>query len=344
MSPTSLFESVCKSLKSSPKTWLVTGSAGFIGTNLVKALLELDQNVIGIDNYSTGVKGNSNFLSDLLPNFDSNYKFFEDDIANPETCNRVCKGVDVILHQAALGSVPRSFQKPIETNMSNVNGTLNLIVAANNNNIRRFVYASSSSVYGDNPDLPKREENVGIPLSPYAVSKKTCESYACTIGNNYDMQCIGLRYFNVFGPFQNPSSTYSAVIPKWIGNIANKKGITIFGDGETYRDFTFIDNVIQMNILAATTQNISAYNHVFNAGFGEKTSLKELAFIISEIWGCDSEFSISYAEPRKGDIKHSLADCSKAKSFLGYNPTKCLADGLKETIDWYKNNYHNLYA
>jgi len=331
-------------IKAEPSRWLITGVAGFIGSNLLEKLLKLDQHVIGLDNFSTGHK--SNLVSVKLSVSDSQWSQFsliEGDIRNINDCMDACKGVDYILHQAALGSVPRSIEDPILTNANNVDGFLNMLVAAKNSVVKKFVYAASSSTYGDHPDLPKVENIIGKPLSPYAVSKFTNELYAEVFFKTYGLNTIGLRYFNIFGRRQDPNGAYAAVIPKWINALISGQAINIYGDGDTSRDFCYIDNAIQANILAATTQNYKANNEIYNVAYGERTSLNDLYMHMVSLLEKKHLKTINsnpiYLDYRTGDVKHSLADISKAKNLLGYMPTHNFSDGLVETVEWYSPNY-----
>ena len=313
---------------------LVTGGAGFIGSNLCEYLLTQDINVVCLDNFSTGKKENiTQFIK--LPNF----QLIEGDIRNLDDCNLACKNIDYVLHHAALGSVPRSIDDPITTNDVNVSGFLNMLVAARNAGVKRFIYAASSSTYGDNNALPKVEENIGKPLSPYAVTKYVNELYAEIFNKTYNLNTIGLRYFNVFGKRQDPNGSYAAVIPKFIQQFINHESPVINGDGSYSRDFTYIDNVIQMNILALTTVNKAALNEVFNTACGERTSLNELASLLktnlSVLDPSIQTININYKSNRVGDIPHSLASIEKAKKLLGYHPEYNVNRGLKETVNWY---------
>ncbi len=323
-------------LKTTPRTWLVTGVAGFIGSNLLKTLLSLDQRVVGLDNFATGFQHNiDGVLKEVGAEHAKNFTFIYGDICSLDTCKEAIKNVDAILHQAALGSVPRSLKDPIATNRTNVDGFLNMLVAAKDAGVSRIVYASSSSVYGDSPTLPKVETHQGNLLSPYSVSKYTDELYANTFARNYPLEVIGLRYFNVFGPRQNPTGPYAAVIPLWIQSLLSNNPAIINGDGETSRDFCFIENAIQANILAATTTNIDAVNQVYNVAFGEQTTLNTLYSIIRE--GLSVNTTPEYRDFRGGDVRHSLANIDKAKSLLGYSPRYSVRQGLEITLDWYKN-------
>ena len=329
-----------KELKNKPKNWLVTGAAGFIGSNLTEELLKLDQNVIAIDNFSTGHRYNLKDVKDSVTSKQwENLTFVEMDIRDYDRCKAIAKDVDIILHQAALGSVPRSINDPITSNDSNVTGFLNLLNAAKDNGVKRFVYASSSSVYGDSEELPKVEERTGKLLSPYAVTKMVNELYAEVFYKTYGIQTIGLRYFNVFGRRQDPNGAYAAVMPKWISQILKGEDLYINGDGETSRDFTYIENVVQMNILAGTTTNKEAFGKVFNTAAGGRETLNNLykaivAGIKQELPDLDIKDPI-YRDFRPGDIRHSNADISLAKKLLGYEPSHTLEDGLKESIAWY---------
>ncbi len=313
---------------------MVTGGAGFIGSNLCENLLQHNNRVVCLDNLSTGDRNNiTPFLSH--PNF----TFIEGDICDLDTCHKACSGVDFVLHQAALGSVPRSLNNPIATNEANVSGFLNMLVAARDANVKRFVYAASSSTYGDSKELPKVEDQIGKPLSPYAVTKYVNELYAHVFGLNYGMEIIGLRYFNVFGRRQSPNGAYAAVIPKFVQLFMDHESPVINGDGTNSRDFTYIDNVIQMNHLAAMTDNKAAIGEVFNTAVGDQSTLLELVTLLKVLLGkFDSEITsvaVKFGPERAGDIPHSLASIEKAKSLLGYRPSHNLKTGLSEAIDWY---------
>lgn len=321
-------------------TWAITGVAGFIGTNLLKSLLKLNQCVIGLDNFSTGYRQNLEQVKDECgPDLWANFTFIEGDICEPGDCLEVCRGADYVLHHAALGSVPRSIEDPLATNASNIDGFLNMLVAARDVSVKRFVYAASSSTYGDHADLPKKEETIGRPLSPYAVTKYVNELYADVFARCYGLQSVGLRYFNIFGPHQDPKGAYAAVIPAWIESLLQDKPVYINGDGDTSRDFCFIDNAVQANLLAALTENEQALNQVFNIAVGEQTSLNQLFEIIKTLLH-GRNTGIEKAAPihrdfRQGDVLHSLADITKAQQLLGYKPTHRIDEGLKETVDWY---------
>jgi len=316
---------------------LVTGAAGFIGSNLVEDLLKHDNQVVGFDNFSTGKRSNIEpFLSD------ANFTFIEGDIRDLAACKQACEGVDFVLHQAALGSVPRSIDDPITTNEVNVGGFLNMLVAARDAKVQRFVYAASSSTYGDEKRLPKVEEKVGRPLSPYAVTKAVNEHYAKVFGDLYGMETIGLRYFNVFGPKQDPDGAYAAAIPKFIKRFMHHEAPTIHGDGTQSRDFTFIENVIQANHIAALSTNPVAVNEVYNVAYGESTNLNELLDVLQTLLSAfDPEIAnikVQHGPERQGDVRHSLASIVKASTLLGYKPEYNLKQGLEKAIDWYWNN------
>jgi len=313
---------------------LVTGGAGFIGSNLVEQLL-LDERVVAVrvlDNLSTGSLSN---IEQFLP--DPKFEFTEGDIRNYVTCLVACEGIDVISHQAALGSVPRSINDPLTTNDVNITGTLNIFTAAKEKNIKRVVYAASSSTYGDHPGLPKVEDKIGNPLSPYAVTKYVNELYARVYADLYGIELIGLRYFNVFGPNQNPNGPYAAVIPIFAEALLNNISPLINGDGHHTRDFTYVDNAVQANILSFFTTNTKAVNQVYNIACGDKTSLLELFDGLKK--EADSSLQPTHGPERQGDVKHSLADISKAKQLLGYNPSVSVEDGLKKTFKWYKEQH-----
>ena len=319
------------------KRILITGGAGFIGSNLSEVLLEKGNTVICLDNLATGRKEN---IAHLLSN--PNYTFIEGDIRNLTDCHQSVKNVDYVLHQAALGSVPRSIKDPITSNDVNVSGFLNMLVASRDAGVKRFIYAASSSTYGDSESLPKLEETIGRPLSPYAITKYVNELYADVFSKTYGLETIGLRYFNVFGRKQDPNGAYAAVIPKFVSQFMADKSPIINGDGEYSRDFTYIDNVIQANILCMLTENKEAINTVYNVAFGERNTLNDLITYLKESL---SEFDpkikdiqVAYGPNRVGDIPHSLASIDKAKNLLNYNPQYSLKKGLKEAIKWYWNN------
>jgi len=319
------------------KKVLITGGAGFIGSNLCDKLLAQNNQVVCLDNLLTGKKEN---IAHLLGN--SNFTFIQGDIRNLDDCKRAVSGADVVLHQAALGSVPRSIEDPGTTNEINISGFLNMLLAAKEEGVKRFVYAASSSTYGDSKELPKIEENIGMPLSPYAVTKYVNELYAHVFGSLYGMETIGLRYFNVFGRRQDSNGAYAAAIPKFILALMNHKAPIIHGDGTQTRDFTYIDNVIQANELAATTTNKDAFNQVYNVAYGEETVLINLINKLGELLSQHdpkiAEISPEHGPERLGDVRYSLASIDKAKRNLGYNPTHCINQGLEEAIDWYWEN------
>ncbi len=330
-------------LPAEPLTWSVTGCAGFIGSNLVEALLGLGQRVIGLDNFATGYRHNLDDVTERVgEEAAARFTFVEGDIRDLDACRRACDGADVVLHQAALGSVPRSIEDPLSTHAVNVDGFVNMLVAARDAGVGRFVYASSSSVYGDHPGLPKVEAEIGTPLSPYAVSKRTDELYAQTFQDHYGLEVIGLRYFNVFGRRQDPSGAYAAVIPKWIDQLLAGERPAIFGDGETSRDFCYIANVVQANLRAGVAP-AEATGTVYNIAYGDRTTLNELyAAIVQNIEAERSDLALpeaQYGSFRPGDVRHSLADVSAARARLGYAPTHTAADGLREAIAWYLATY-----
>jgi len=332
-------------LLTTPKIWLITGVAGFIGSNLLECLLKLNQKVVGLDNLSTGFEANLNEVKDLVSSEQwRNFNFIEGDIRNLDDCNKACYGVDYILHQAALGSVPRSIEDPITTSTNNIDGFLNMLIAARDANVQRFVYAASSSTYGDHSSLPKVEANIGSPLSPYAVTKLVNELYADVFSRSYGFHTIGLRYFNIFGKRQDPNGAYAAVIPKWFAAQIKGEDIFINGDGETSRDFCYIDNAVQANLLAATIQNPEATNQVFNIAFGERTSLNELYQLITSSLENKHEvapINLIYQDFRAGDVRHSLADISKAEKLLGYRPTINVGAGIAASMPWYLGELKN---
>lgn len=323
-----------------PRAWLVTGAAGFIGSNLVEWLLKSGQQVCGLDNFSTGHRRNlESIRSQVSPEHWRNFRFIEGDIRDLETCRKACQKAQHVLHQAALGSVPRSVEDPIATHESNISGFLNMLVAARDSRVDSFVFAASSSTYGDHSDLPKVENRIGRPLSPYAVTKLVNEIYADVFGQIYDFHSIGLRYFNVFGPRQDPEGAYAAVIPKWLNALLRGEPVYINGDGETSRDFCFIDNVVQANLLAALTSQPEARGQIYNIACGESTSLNQLFKLISTNLresgiGLNEQTPI-YREFRKADVRHSLADISKAQELLGYSPEFSVRQGLAKATEWY---------
>jgi len=322
--------------------WLVTGAAGFIGSNLVEALLKLGQRVTGLDNFATGHRHNlAQVKESVTEEAWMKFNFIEGDIRTPDDCARACAGVDFVLHEAALGSVSRSIDNPIVSNETNVTGFLNMLVAARDAKVQRFVYAASSSTYGDHPALPKVEDVIGNPLSPYAVTKYVNELYANVFGRTYGMQTIGLRYFNVFGPRQDPNGAYAAVIPQWVAALIRNQPLRINGDGETSRDFCFIDNVVQANILAAMAPE-EAVNQVYNVALNERTSLNQLYAMMRDLLRARfphlDAHQPTYSDFRRGDVRHSQADIGKAASLLGYAPTHRIGAGLRQAMDWYVND------
>lgn len=350
------FETLQQQLKTEPKTWLVTGVAGFIGSNLLETLLKLNQRVVGLDNFATGHQGNLDEVQNLVTREQwGNFSFIKGDIRNLEDCQKAMTyrnfekrsgeaihapiPVDYVLHQAALGSVPRSVADPITTNANNISGYLNMLVAARDAKVKRFVYAASSSTYGDHPALPKVEDIIGRPLSPYAVTKYVNELYADVFGKTYGLQSIGLRYFNVFGPRQDPNGAYAAMIPKWISSMIKNEPIYINGDGETSRDFCFVSNAVQANLLAATVQSPEAVNQVYNVAVGDRTTLNglyaQLKVNLISLYPHLNASQPIYRDFRAGDVRHSLADISKAASRLGYVPTQRIGQGLELAMPWY---------
>ena len=333
-------EKTKQQLRKNPKTWLITGVAGFIGCNLLEALLRLDQNVVGLDNFATGHRHNLDQIERAVdPQQWQRFRFIEGDIRQLDDCRSACAGVDYVLHQAALGSVPRSLEDPITTNAANIDGFLNMLVAARDAEVARFVYAASSSTYGDHPGLPKVEDRIGRPLSPYAVTKLVNELYADVFARTYGFKTIGLRYFNIFGAHQDPQGAYAAVVPKWTAAMIHNEPVWINGDGETSRDFCYIANTVQINLLAATADHPDAANQVYNVAVGDRTTLNELFEAIRSTleprFPHLKGFKPSYRDFRPGDVRHSLADISKARELLGYQPTHRIGEGLVEAMDWY---------
>jgi UDP-N-acetylglucosamine 4-epimerase len=368
------YQTLRDQLLNNPKTWLVTGVAGFIGSNLLETLLKLDQRVVGLDNFATGHQHNLDEVQTLVtPEQWANFHFIEGDIRNLEDCRRAMSyspsplagegrgeggggeaqssvlspqsSVDYVLHQAALGSVPRSIEDPITTNQNNIDGFLNMLVAARDANVKRFVYAASSSTYGDHPDLPKVEDKIGKPLSPYAVTKLVNELYADVFARTYGFNTIGLRYFNIFGQRQDPNGAYAAVIPKWIDAMIKNQPVYINGDGETSRDFCYIDNTVQANLLAATTENPDAVNQVYNIAVGDRTSLNDLFEHLRTNLVAHyphlKNFKALHRDFRAGDVRHSLANIEKAATRLGYVPQYKIGEGLVQCMAWYINDIGN---
>ena len=323
---------ITKRLSASPKRWLITGVAGFIGSNLLETLLGLNQTVVGLDNFSTGHQHNLDAVKEIVSDEQwARFNFIDGDICDSATCDNALKDVDYVLHQAALGSVPRSIADPVKTNASNIGGFINMITAAKEANVDNFVYAASSSTYGDHPDLPKVEDKIGNPLSPYAVTKYVNELYADVFNRTYDFKSVGLRYFNVFGPRQDPEGAYAAVIPKWVAAVNAGDTVYINGDGETSRDFCYIENVVQINILAATCGTLQK-NEVYNVAVGGQTSLNELIELIKENLRKNSFTDIVYRDFRTGDVRHSKASIDKAISQLGYDPQYDMRGGLNKLL------------
>jgi len=335
------YENLQNALRAAPRTWLVTGVAGFIGSNLLETVLKLDQRVVGVDNFTTGHRRNLDEVRGLVSAKQwERFRFEEGDIRDTPTCGRLCAGVDFVLHQAALGSVPRSMAEPVLAHEINVTGFLNMLVAARDACVRRVVYASSSAVYGDNPDLPKIEDHIGQPLSPYAATKLMNELYAGTFARAFGLESVGLRYFNVFGPRQDPEGDYAAVIPKWIASLLRREPVFINGDGETSRDFCFVQDVVQANLLAAlAVMDGSARHCVCNVAFGQRTTLNQLfQHLQSALRRRDDSLPDTkpvYREFRPGDVRHSLADVSRAGRLLGYTPAHPIGQGLEAAMDWY---------
>ncbi|NMG16649.1 NAD-dependent epimerase/dehydratase family protein [Aromatoleum bremense] len=326
-------------LRDAPKTWLVTGVAGFIGSNLLETLLKLDQRVVGLDNFATGHARNLDEVRTLVtPEQWARFMFIDGDIRKLDDCRRACEGVDYVLHQAALGSVPRSLDDPITSNATNIDGFLNMLVAARDAEVKSFTYAASSSTYGDHPGLPKVEDTIGKPLSPYAVTKYVNELYAEVFARSYGFSTMGLRYFNVFGKRQDPNGAYAAVIPKWTAAMIQGEDVFINGDGETSRDFCFVDNAVQVNLLAATTPDPAARNQVYNVAVGGRTSLNQLFEALRQALG---ENGVRYhkrpmhREFRAGDVLHSQADIGKAERLLGYASSHDIHAGIKAAMPWY---------
>lgn len=333
------FETVKRDLQQAPRRWLVTGAAGFIGSHLVQTLLNLGQSVVGLDNFATGSRENvAAALAGAPADAAERYRLLEADIRNPDTCKQACEGIDIVLHQAALASVPRSLKDPQATHDVNVTGSLQMLLAARSTGVRRFVFASSSSVYGDEPNLPKREDRIGKPLSPYAATKYVNEVYAATLGLVFGIETIGLRYFNVFGPRQSPTGPYAAVIPLWFDALRRGTEVYIYGDGETSRDFCYVGDAVQANLLAAVAPK-PAIGKVYNVATGQRTTLNRLfTQIRAEVARVSP--AVKVREPilrdfRPGDIRHSQADITSAGDLLGYAPSFTLASGLRAAAEWY---------
>ena len=332
------FESIKQELSAAPRKWLVTGCAGFIGSNLLETLLKLGQTVTGLDNFATGFQHNLDEVrNSVTPEQWARFTFIEGDIRDLEACRRAMQGVELVLHQAALGSVPRSLKDPITSNEVNIGGFLNMLVAARDAEVKSFVYAASSSTYGDHPALPKVEENIGKPLSPYAVTKYVNELYADVFARCYGFETVGLRYFNVFGKRQNPNGAYAAVIPKWTAAMIQNEDVTINGDGETSRDFCFVENAVQANLLAAMAAP-EGRNQVYNVAVSGRSTLNQLfSFLVQALGTQGVAYGKKpvYADFRAGDVRHSQADVSKAGRLLGYEPTHTVLQGLEVAMPWY---------
>jgi UDP-N-acetylglucosamine 4-epimerase len=330
-------------LRERPLRWLVTGSAGFIGSHLTEALLELDQHVVGLDNFATGFPRNLDEVRERVgPARWQRHTFIEADITDAVACSHACAGIDIVLHEAALGSVPRSIEDPLRTHAANATGFLNMLVAARDAGVRRFVYAASSSTYGDHPGLPKVESVIGAPLSPYAVTKYVDELYASVFGRCYGVETIGLRYFNVFGPRQDPDGAYAAVIPRFVAAMLREAPVTIHGDGETSRDFCYVANVVQANLLAASVEDAEAIGQVYNVAFGDRTSLNQLhaalRTLLAERHPGLRQVAPLHAPFRTGDVRHSEADVRKASRLLGYRPVWDVMRGLRAALPWYEQH------
>jgi len=357
------YEQIQLELLKAPKTWLITGVAGFIGSNLLEALLKLNQRIVGLDNFATGYQHNLDEVQSLVtPAQWANFHFIEGDIRNFEDCQKACDDIDYVLHQAALGSVPRSLADPITTNSANITGFLNMLVAARDAKVKSFTYAASSSTYGDHPALPKVEDNIGKPLSPYAVTKYVNELYADVFARCYGFHTIGLRYFNVFGPRQNPNGAYAAVIPKWVSSLLKGETVYINGDGETSRDFTFIQNAVQANLLSAVIASKEKHSNpvitsearqsmplespldqVYNMAVGDRTTLKQLFALVRDNlvpFGVPASTEAEYRDFREGDIRHSKADICKAKRLLGYAPEFDVSSGIELAMPWYADFFN----
>lgn len=334
------YQQLLAALPQAPKTWLITGVAGFIGSNLLETLLKLDQRVVGLDNFATGHQRNLDEVQTLVsPGQWARFSFIQGDIRELADCRRACEGVDYVLHQAALGSVPRSLEDPITTNAANITGFLNLLVAARDAKVKSFTYAASSSTYGDHPGLPKVEDVIGKPLSPYAVTKYVNELYADVFARSYGMDTIGLRYFNVFGPRQDPDGAYAAVVPKWTAALLKGQDVFINGDGETSRDFCFVANAVQANLLAATaTAGGPARNQVYNVAVGDRTTLNTLFVLLRDnlvAHGVKADVKPIHRDFRNGDVRHSQADVGKAQRLLGYAASHRMAQGIEAAMPWY---------
>jgi UDP-N-acetylglucosamine/UDP-N-acetylgalactosamine 4-epimerase len=337
------FEKLQAALREAPRRWVVTGGAGFIGSNLVEALLRLDQSVTALDDFSLGTHANLDEVKAAVSKDQWRHlSFVTGDIRDPAVCRRICEGAGIVLHQAAQGSVPRSLEMPLAYHENNVTGHLNMLLGAREAGVQRFVYASSSSVYGDHPGLPKREAELGHCLSPYAATKRIDELYADVIGRAYGLATVGLRYFNVFGPRQDPGGAYAAVIPKWIASMLAGEPVYINGTGETSRDFCYVQNVVQANLLAATTESRAALHEVYNVAVNRRTTLNELFTLLRDRLARDHPALVgstpTYRDFRAGDVLHSEADIAKAETLLGYRPTHSIEQGLDEALPWYEKS------
>lgn len=335
-----MYDSAAQTLQASPQAWLVTGAAGFIGSNLVERLLTLGQTVTAMDNFATGHRANLESVRAAVGEEAwKRLRFIEGDIRDPEACREACEGAAYVLHQAALGSVPRSIEDPVTTDAVNTGGFVTVLTAAKNAGVKRFVYASSSSVYGDHPELPKFEERIGNQLSPYAVTKYANELYAGVFGSCYGLEAVGLRYFNIFGPRQDPEGAYAAVIPKWFDALFTGQTVFINGDGQTSRDFCHVENAVRANLLAAVSDRPGAAGRAYNVACGERTDLNELFAILRELVSSRKPEAASaeptYRAERPGDVRHSLADISAARNLLGYEPAVLVKDGLAKAAEWY---------
>jgi UDP-N-acetylglucosamine/UDP-N-acetylgalactosamine 4-epimerase len=333
------YDDLCEELVNSPRRWLVTGVAGFIGSALLERLLDLGQSVVGVDNFLTGHKRNLEDVLAINPDERLQFRFIEGDLRDPQVAREACKDVDIILHEAALGSVPRSIKDPLSSHAHNVDAFLNVLWAAKEANVGRMVYASSSSVYGDHPGLPKHEDRIGKPLSPYAATKRVDEIYAQVFHDVYGLQLIGLRYFNVFGRRQDPDGPYAAVIPRWISSLIEGKPCVMFGDGSNSRDFCYVDNIVQANLLAATAPDPAVTGTVYNCGCNGRTDLKQLFVMIRDNLAKDfpevASAEAVFEAPRPGDVAHSQAAIDKISAALGYVPSHLVEDGMAETVAWF---------
>jgi UDP-N-acetylglucosamine 4-epimerase len=343
------YDQIKERIKATPAVWALTGVAGFIGSNLLECLLGLDQIIVGLDNFSTGHENNLREVKSLVSEKQwARFRFIQGDIRNLDHCLQACKGAAYVLHEAAIGSVPRSIKDPVFTNENNISGMLNMLVAARDSKVKRFVYAASSSTYGDHPSLPKVEDKIGKPLSPYAVTKYVNELYADVFARCYGLETIGLRYFNVFGKRQDPNGAYAAVIPKWISSLIKNEPVYVNGDGETSRDFCYVENAIQANLLAATATDPDAANQVYNVAVGDRTTLNQLyeslRVNLSGLFSHVIDAKPVYRDFRAGDVRHSLADISKAKTALGYAPVYRLSEGLKKSMEWYVSHNDGVEA